>query len=323
MNTAFYGNETPKRILSHTLSSGNLGHAYLIYGEKGLGKQTFARLFAKSVLCQGEQKPCGLCTSCKKMENGTHPDVQVYLGGEAKGSVHIDLVRAIRADCAVKPNESTVKIYILTNVQNMTIGAFNAFLKTLEEPPKHTLFLLTAPNIDQLPETVVSRLMPIQLFPLSDSQMQEALAERFPDEPADLLASVAAISQGNLGNAIRQLSDADFQSLQEDLKLLCQCIVAKREYPLLKALTAYEKDKAKLMLLLVRLLAVLRSALFLKLHASTDSDELARSLSSGLSRMQIIHLIDFLEEVKGKLSTNANYNLLLVYLCAGIKQRID
>lgn len=323
MNQLFYGNEIAVQILSHTIRAGKLSHAYLIYGENGLGKKTFAEYFAKSIFCKGTFKPCGDCLSCKKIEARTHPDVKWYLGGEGKNSIHIETVREIRADCAVKSNEESAKIYIITNVQNMTIGAFNAFLKTLEEPPKNVLFLLTAPNTESLPETIVSRLTPIQLFPLTREQMLGALKDRFPELEQAVLEEAAVFADGNLGRAVNRLSNQDFVQTEETLQKLCGFLSAKQEYRMLQLLTAYEKDKPGLVQLLSRLMMILRDVLLWKMGVPVRNTDLTSKLSASFTRAQLMELLEFLELAKTKLATNANYNLLIAYICAEVKKIID
>ena len=140
-----------------------------------MGKKTFARWFAKLILCKGETKPCGVCSACRKITAGTHPDVQIWEEETKSGMLSVGFVRDLRRDCAILPNESDYKIYIIPHMERMNDSAFNALLKTLEEPPKHVVFLLTAPNPDELADTVRSRVVPIQLYPLTDAQMETAI----------------------------------------------------------------------------------------------------------------------------------------------------
>lgn len=317
----FYGNEAAQRLLARTLESGRVGHAYLFFGNDGLGKKTFAQLFAKSVMCKGPSRPCGVCSACRKIDGGVHPDVQVYLGGQARGSVHIETIRQIRADCAVKPNEGQKKIYLLTNIQNMTTGAYNAFLKTLEEPPDHVLFLLTAPNISMLPSTIVSRVIPVELYPLPEETVAAALRDRFPDRDPAELTEAARLSQGNLGQALELLAGEGAAARREQVRELCALTAAKREYPMLVLLGGYERDKPGLTALLRDYLSLLRESLLQKAGVPGASAE-ASQLAAALTKDQLTGLILFLEEGIQKLNTNAHGGMLTAYLCAGINRLI-
>lgn len=324
-DSRFYGNEAAQKLLARTLESKRLGHAYLFYGNDGLGKKTFAQLFAKSVMCKGPSYACGECSACRKIDAGIHPDVKWYLGGAAKGSVHIETIREIRSDCAVKPNESQWKIYIITNIQNMTTGAFNAFLKTLEEPPQDVLFLLTAPNLASVPETIVSRVIPVQLYPLPLSVMEQALQDRFPDAEPSRRAEAAKLAQGNLGYGIQILTEEGFAARMEELKRVCAAVSMKKEYELLVLFGRYEKDKPGLGALLEQLISVLRESLLEKAGVAPDTSQvgqMAHQLAVSLTRLQIMELIEFLEQGCGKLETNSHGGMMAAYLCAGIYQRI-
>jgi DNA polymerase-3 subunit delta' len=320
MQTLFLGNELAKTFLQQVTEHDRLGHAYLIYGEKGLGKKTFARLFAQSVLCTGERKPCSACSACRKMMSGNHPDFQLVEGTEAKGSIHIDTIRTIRSDCVIKPNEGTRKIYCITNIQNMTAGAFNAFLKTLEEPPDHVLFLLTAPNLESVPETIVSRLTLIPLYPLSDSQMEEGLMHRFPDLDRKEMMGLISRCGGNLGAAIRCLQEPDVLALSKTVGSLIDAIARKQEYEMLRILTSCEKDRERFLCLLNELILELRRAMRYKVSGQAGEGV---SLAQNLTAVQQMQLIEFLEQSKQQLSNNANVGLMVIYVCCGIKERIE
>lgn len=315
----FYGNKIARQFLEKISEENRVGHAYLIYGEDGLGKKAFAMRFAQMILCKGFPKPCFCCLPCKKIAQKIHPDVSWILGGESKNSIHIEQIRRLRADCQVMPNESEKKVYILTNVQNMTDGAFNAFLKTLEEPPSHAVFLLTAPNLDRLPPTIVSRAVGIQLFPLSEEEMNSALKDRFPDLPESLRQTAAVAAAGNLGNALKILADEDFVKLQKKAEEFCILVSQGNEYEMLKLLYPLEKDKQKLDLLLSQAQLMFRRGLLgrFKGEKSTQNADVVGQMT----QRQLQDVILFLQQVRMKLGTNANPSLLCAYLCVGLMER--
>ncbi len=317
----FYGNQTAQQFLSKISEENRVGHAYLIYGEDGLGKKAFAKRFAQTILCKGFPKPCFCCPPCKKIAQGIHPDVTWLLGGEGKNSIHIEQIRRLRADCQIKPNESEKKVYIITNVQNMTDGAYNAFLKTLEEPPSHAVFLLTAPNIDRLPPTIVSRGVPIQLFPLSEEEIRAALAKRFPDLPESLREAAAAASEGNLGQAQKILEDEDFLKMQKTAEEFCILASQGKEYELMKLLFPMEKDKVKLGLLLKQAQLLFRGVLLERCGMETSGT--GHSFGGQMTQKQLQEIILFLQQMRMKLETNANPSLLCAYLCAGLMRRYN
>ena len=145
-----------------------LSHAVIIEGEKGVGKRELALWLAKALLCKAKNPPCGVCSVCKKISAGNHPDVELFDGSGAARSFHIESIRDIKESLWLAPNESDVKIYVLLEIQNMTAEAQNALLKSLEEPPEHARFIMTCQNIGMLLDTVISRSTVYKLEPFSD-----------------------------------------------------------------------------------------------------------------------------------------------------------
>ena len=309
MSAVFAGNEAALTVLRRAADGGRRHHAYLIYGEKGLGKRTFAMLFAKALLCGAEAgRPCGECRACRKVENGTHPDLSVLVG-EKRGSIHVEEIRKLRAGCVVKPNEAPVRVYVIVNMQAMTEEAANAFLKTLEEPPLHTVFLLTAESPEQLPETVASRVLPVELYPLPPEEAARWLHRRFPDRDEAACLQAARAAGGNLGKAEEMLSSEELAEVTGLVQRLCEAAAKKREYDLLRVFSVYEKDKARQKKLLAGWMEQLRLALV---------EQTGAMYGCGLHPKQLMQLIDFCGAACEKLDSNANGTLLGAFCCAGV-----
>ena len=151
------GQEHVKDVLRPALERGRIGHAYLFSGPRGVGKTTTARLIAMTVNCDdnsGAVKPCGKCESCKMVMAGRHPDV---LEIDAASNNSVDDVRDLREKVALQPMRGDKKVYILDEAHMMSKSAFNALLKTLEEPPSHAVFILATTEPERLPPTILSR----------------------------------------------------------------------------------------------------------------------------------------------------------------------
>ena len=166
------GNDRLKKNLAESLARGHISHFYLISGPQGSGKKTLARLISAAVLCQGREKPCLSCAVCRKVMENNHPDVITVEDPEHK-AVAVKIVRQIRDDVFIRPNESDHKIYIFP--QELGTEGQNALLKILEEPPSHVLFLLTCEQRSQLLETVRSRLFTVALSGVTPSAAAAAL----------------------------------------------------------------------------------------------------------------------------------------------------
>ena len=146
-----------KKIIQHfeeAIQTGQISHAYLLNGEDGSGKMTLAKAFAKALLCE-KHEGCGQCTPCRQADTGNHPDL-IYITHE-KYEIRVDEIRqGINETIDIKPYSSNYKIYIVDDADRMNVGAQNALLKTLEEPPEYAVILLLTNNKDRLLETILS-----------------------------------------------------------------------------------------------------------------------------------------------------------------------
>ena len=144
---------------------GRLSHAWLITGPAGSGKHALARALAQALVCTGEERPCGVCPHCTKVEQGIHPDVIAVSPAEGKRDILVDQVRSLRADAYVRPNEAQRKVYLIDPASTLNDSAQNALLKVLEEGPAYAAFLLIAEAAGQLLPTVRSRCEQLSLVP--------------------------------------------------------------------------------------------------------------------------------------------------------------
>lgn len=193
--------------LSASLREGLLSHAVLIEGEKGTGRKELAIWLAKAVLCKNENSPCKNCSVCRKIENGNHPDVEIFGGNGGARSFHIDEVRAIKESLWLAPNESEQKIYILLDIENMGVEAQNALLKSLEEPPQHVKFILTCDNRKSLLDTIISRVTVYTLETPTKEECAKALLEKFPEISENEAELFSIAYGGNFGAASAGFSE--------------------------------------------------------------------------------------------------------------------
>jgi DNA polymerase-3 subunit gamma/tau len=150
------GQEHVTRTLSNALATGRIHHAYLFAGARGIGKTTVARILAKALNCERgtEAEPCNECPSCKQITEGSSLDVQEIDGAS---NTSVDDVREIREHVRYLPSSSRYKIYIIDEVHMLSTSAFNALLKTLEEPPPHVVFIFATTESHKIPATILSR----------------------------------------------------------------------------------------------------------------------------------------------------------------------
>lgn len=155
--------------LKHQVLSGNINHAYLFTGSRGTGKTSTAKIFAKAINCTNSQNgsPCFECNVCKSLENENNVDI---LEIDAASNNRVDEIRDIREKVKFLPVNGKYKVYIIDEVHMLTDQAFNALLKTLEEPPSHVIFILATTEVHKLPQTILSRCMRFD-FRLVDTQI--------------------------------------------------------------------------------------------------------------------------------------------------------
>lgn len=196
---ALLGNEQLKTDLARSLRTGHISHCYLITGPQGSGKHTLARLLAAAILCQGRDKPCGVCHPCRKVLEGGHPDFITWEDPDHQ-KIPVKLIReTFRPDVFIKPNESEHKIYMIS--QELGLEGQNALLTILEEPPAYAVFLLLADNPEKLLPTVRSRCRELKLSALPRQLLEDRLSRDFPQASREDLRRAAERSGGFLGQA--------------------------------------------------------------------------------------------------------------------------
>ena len=232
------GNEQLKENLSRSLKNGHISHFYLISGAPGSGRHTLAKLLAAAILCRDSQKPCLTCNPCRKVLENNHPDFITVEDPEHK-NVAVKIVRQMREDVFIRPNESEHKIYFLP--QELGVEGQNALLKILEEPPSYGVFLLLTDNPERLLPTVRSRCTHLQLRPLEEGQLRKALQKEFPQASGDDIYAAMARSGGYLGQAKEFLSEGNGLSAQT--VEFARAFGAKSALELTKVLVPMEKFK--------------------------------------------------------------------------------
>lgn len=192
------GNERLKENLQSSIRKGRTSHFYLISGSEGSGKHTLARLLAAAILCRGGEKPCMECSACRKVMGSAHPDFITVVDPDHK-TVPVKMVRQVREDMFIKPNEGEKKIYLFP--QELGIEGQNALLKVLEEPPSYGVYILLTDNPEKVLTTVRSRAVELSLQSLPQELLIRELKKQFPEADADALDAAVIRSGGYLGQA--------------------------------------------------------------------------------------------------------------------------
>ncbi len=206
----FLGHEAIARSLAETLAKGRLPHAMLFTGPEGVGKLKLARHLATAMLCQGIKPPCGACASCKLVEEDKHPDFMLIQ--PENGSIKIDTIRELVRGFSFAPLVGKARVVLMDDAHTLNTAAANALLKTLEEPPAATYFLLITHALGWLPRTITSRCQKVRFGPLN----QEALKTIFQGLEQQTSSELLQASQGSAGRALRlETVEAELPSLTE------------------------------------------------------------------------------------------------------------
>ncbi|MCB9914407.1 MAG: DNA polymerase III subunit gamma/tau [Planctomycetes bacterium] len=280
------GQEVVTRTLQGAIAEGRIGHAYLFSGPRGTGKTTTARIFAKALNCERgpAAEPCGECERCKAADSGAEADL---IEIDAASHTGVDDVRELRDQAAYVPLSARYKVFLVDEVHMLSKSAFNALLKTLEEPPAHVKFLFATTELHKLPDTIVSRCQVLKLSALSEERIAGRLDEVFAAEGVaaepGVSAGLARRARGGMRDALsladQLLALVGARPALDDLARLSAGVdragvgalahaLAERDRPgVLAALGAFEGGEPEV---LGALLQYLRSAL-LAAHCGEES----------------------------------------------------
>ena len=335
------GQEHITSILRQEATEGKFNHAYLFCGSRGTGKTTCAKILSKVVNCENVQNgdPCGVCPSCLAVENGSTTDV---LEMDAASNNGVDNIRDIRDEVVYSPSFLKYRVYIVDEVHMLSNSAFNALLKTLEEPPSHAIFILATTELHKLPATIVSRCQRFEFRRIATDVLTSRIkyiAEqeniKIDDDAARL---IARYSQGGMRDSISLLelcsssgTKIDIESVNEtigsagrELMMSVAEAIADKNYEYLfeqidavvtssKDITVFWQDLISLYRDLLIVKTVRDSAKYLDL---TDYElKSLTSLAEKFSREMLIYHCKMLEEALGSMQVSGAVKRIIAELC--------
>ncbi len=282
MSNNFNFSENVLNALDSLFTDGRCPHAVLIDGSGELQREALARLTSKMIVCENKERtPCGACECCRKATENIHPDIITIKKPDDRKSFAKADVKKMVADAYLTPNEADKKVYIISELQNMTEESQNLLLKILEEPPVYTSFILTAQSANTVIGTVLSRVVRLRLGTIE--------AEEYSDKAIDI---------------VKNLSSA-----------LC----ARREYDKIKATAPLDGNKKLTVEVLQLFISVLRDAIAVKNGGKILLEQFSsesENLSSSNNLKKLLDMYDTVADLHRSLDNNPNYTLLSAVLCA-------
>ena len=336
LKTAFptlVGNKGLREHLAADILGHSLSHAYIIEGVRGSGKHTLARQIAAALSCEKKEDahlplPCGLCPSCKKILSGNSPDLIFVQKDPEKAQLGVDIIRSVREDVRLLPNDTDFKVYVIEDAHNMNSQAQNAFLLTLESPPPYVVFLLLCEDSGALLETVRSRAPRLKMQLLTPEETEkyicsvdpraQELRQSSPREFADVLT----VASGSVGQAIELLDDkkrAPISARRALAKEFVSALENRSARAGAQIISRLPQKREELLLCLFQIRLALRDLIVAK---KSDGGELcfysfreeAEDLSFALSTSDLLSVYDAVEEAIDMTGANGNLRLILFSL---------
>lgn len=321
------GQKQIREHLETAVMQGTSSHAYIISGEKYMGKKFIAGIFAAALLCEDEnERPCGKCHSCSQAGSFNNPDI-IYVTHEKPNIIGVDDIREqVNSDVCIKPYAGKKKIYIIDEAEKMNPQAQNALLKTFEEPPEYAVIILLVTNEEELLPTIRSRAVVLNMKPVPDDMLKRYLMEQeqVPDYKADICV---AFARGNLGKALRLIVNEKFDTIREDafnLLKKADSMDTIEIMAMVKKVSSYKEDISEFFDIIT---VWYRDVLMFK--ATQDANNLIfkeeiqyiKKVAQNIGYDDVQAVLDAVETARKRLSSNVNFDLTMELLFLTIQER--
>ncbi len=328
------GNDELRLRLANDIREKTLSHAYIIEGPRGVGKHTLSINLAAALACENALDPSGplpclACPSCRKILSGKSPDIITVRREEDKASMGVDIIRDLRSNVRLLPNDLDTKVYIIEDAHLMNEQAQNAFLLTLEEPPKFVVFLLLAENSVSLLETIKSRAPILRMRPIPEDAVAEHIlksensARELKESSPEEFDEIIKLSGGFIGQALELLDEKTRRPLLAARHMaksfILQMTERKNGKKTAEMIESFSKKRDELSRLLSEIELAARDLLIVKKSENaplcffTSEDE-AAELSFKFNSGALMELLGNIFEAKERLRANSNVRLTLFEL---------
>ena len=319
--TELKGNKALLSAFSAAVTSGAVPHTWIIEGPDGSGKHTFASLFCRVMMCEGETRPCGECSNCKRAAAG-HIDVHyvVPLKSDRK-TVGVEEIRALREDAYINPTSSRCKVYIVEDAESVTPAGQNALLKLAEEPPDGVYFLLLTRNRHSLLPTLVSRAVCYSMEPLSESDARAALGKVRGADDAKIETALR-LSGGYVGAAKSFLKGETLAAGIAAAEKFLEALAANDEYALMMCFSSVPDSRDKARSLLTAIAAAVAETVRVKAGvpdaARLPIADAERRAASAVGYETLVRVYELLTAAENDIMIYVNVNAALTGLTISV-----
>lgn len=306
--------------IKNAIKYGRTAHAYLFCGPDGVGKSTAASIFAAAVNCKAKMlDPCGRCSSCIKAQSGNHPDIIHFRPRKHSGSkesIAVDDIRDLQMDMLKKPYEDGKKVYIIHDAQKMTEQAQNALLKTLEEPPEHTLIIMLADNMYSLLKTIMSRCQILKFTRAPERDIERYLIDKM-SIPKEEAKYISAFSDGILGKAMDFIEDEQFKNTRNEVIDLAAGLYKCDKFIALSKADYFLQNRERIDNILDVMMSFFRDMLIYKecgdkgLIINLDKENIIQREYSKYTTDSLYNIIDCIKKTAGSMKYNINFQLAI------------
>lgn len=319
-----YGQDVIVKTLKNVIKNDKLSHAYLFTGPRGTGKTSSAKLFAKAINCLNNKDgdACNECENCKSFNNNSNPDI---IEIDAASNNGVDEIREIKNKVSLVPSMSKYKVYIIDEVHMLSIGAFNALLKTLEEPPEYIIFILATTEPQKIPATIISRCQRFDFKSISHDKMKQCLENIISKENITIddcaIEEIINNSKGGMRDAIGLLDQAsafcnnnitanDIEELSgnisiKQIRAFLSNIMQKEYNVIFDTISDYSSNGKDFPLICEKIINYIREGILYKKKINTDKipDE-DKNIFDKLSDTDLYDLIDYLSDTLVKVKNS-------------------
>lgn len=272
-----------KNSISVAVNSGKLSHALILEGSDDEARFLAATQIASAIMCEGETKPCGVCSHCVKCGKGIHPDLHIIEKADESTMIKVDAIRNLKTKALLFPNEAKKSVFIIRQANLMNPQAQNALLKIFEEPAPHLCFILTCPSKSAFLDTIISRATVYSLG-------EEIIRQSTKDDKAEALASELMIS-----------------------------LATENEFSFIKKTAVFQKDKKLFASVISAMIPIARDALVMKSGGKdllVEDSTAAKKLAASFTQKKTAMLLEKIQEFSDSLQFSPNHNLAVTRLCS-------